>query len=76
MYNHPYYNQAQDYIKSIGFDESELFTKAFLAGVNARDNDLSDIEAAIIYKFAQYNNNHPEISLHDFISSHLTFEDV
>ena len=49
MYNHPYYNQAQDYIKSIGFDESELlFTKAFLAGVNARDNDLSDIEAAII----------------------------
>ena len=76
MYNHPYYNQAQDYIKSIGFDESELFTKAFLAGVDARDYDLSDIEAAIIYKFAQYNNNHPEISLHDFIISHLTFEDV
>ena len=61
-------------IKSIGFNESELFTKDFLAGVNARDNDLSDIEAAIIYKFAQYNN--PEIYLHDFISSNLTFEDV
>ena len=28
------------------------------------------------YNQAQYNNNHPEISLHDFISSHLTFEDV
>ncbi len=52
MYNHPYYNQTQDYIKSIGFNESELFTKDFLAGVNTRDNDLSDIEAAIIYKFA------------------------
>ena len=32
MYNHPYYNQAQDYIKFIGFNESELFTKDFLAG--------------------------------------------
>ena len=74
MYNHPYYKQAQEYIKSIGFDESELITKAFLAGVNVRDNDLSDIEAAIIYKFAQYNNNHPDITLHDFIRKNLVFE--
>ena len=40
MYNHPYYKQAQDYIKSIGFDESELFTKAFLAGVDAHESKI------------------------------------
>ena len=71
MYNHPYYNQAQDYIKSIGFNESELFTKAFLAGVNARDNDLSDMQE-ISTDRAQHDsgyNYYVNVSVMDYIDN-------